>query len=103
MALVQGWATLQCIGLLLFIVSQAKFQSKGKAKNISLRGPDVARGPYVAPSWYSGTPVYFAFATTVPLPFFFACCILLYASMRVSSSASNSFWGQCGKPNVPKS
>jgi len=29
------------------------FSQKGKvkAKKISLRGPDVARGPYVAPSW----------------------------------------------------
>jgi len=31
------------------------FSQKGKvkAKKISLRGPDVARGPYVAPSWSS--------------------------------------------------
>ncbi len=36
------------------------FSQKGKvkAKKICLCGPDVVRGPYVAPSWFRGTDFY---------------------------------------------
>ncbi len=54
----QGWATIFVRGphCSFVSVSRAKFQSKGKVKAKKLavaghsRGPDVARGPYVAPS-----------------------------------------------------
>ena len=38
-------------------VSRAKFRSKVLIHRLKkgLRGPDVARGPYVAPSWYRWT------------------------------------------------
>jgi len=40
----------------LLVSGGPHFSQKGKdkAKEISLRGPDVARGPYVAPSWSRG-------------------------------------------------
>jgi hypothetical protein len=51
----QEWATIFVRGPHCSFIcgSRAKFQSKKQiqSEKISLRGPDVTRGPYVAPSW----------------------------------------------------